>query len=128
MKKSALLLGLLVSATSAFAGVNLATELTINGESQKAAVSLADGQVVVAPVSESPAVLLSIATKPSEKENTIVLVIELHRLVPAADETAEPTVELIASVEVEAEFGKEVVVPCPSELAQAELKITATQE
>lgn len=126
MKKSALLLGLLVSATSAFAGVNLSTELTIKGETQKAAVSLADGQVVVAPVAEN--VLLSIATKPSEKENTIVLVIELHRLVPAADETAEPTVELIASVEVVAEFGKEVVVPCPSELAEAELKITATQE
>jgi hypothetical protein len=128
MKKSALLLGLLVSATSAFAGLNLATELTINGESKQAVASLAEGQVLVAPVSESPAVLLSIATKPSEKENAIILVIELHRLVAAQDETAEPTIELIASVEVEAEFGKEVVIPCPSELAQAELKITVSQE
>lgn len=126
MKKSALLLGLLLSVTSVFADVKLATELIIKGESQTAEISLKDGQVLVAPVASN--VLLSIATKPTEKENTVILVVELHRVVAPETESAEPTVELIGSVEVEAEFGKEVVIPCPSELAEAELKITVSQE
>ena len=132
MKKSTLLLGLLLSAPQVFAAMRLDTVITLQDAAseinikREATIVLEAGQAVVAPVAER--MLLSLSVKPTEKENIVLLVVELYRVVGDVTESAEPTLELVGSVEVEAEFGKEVVVPCPSEVAQAELKVTVTQE